>query len=277
MRSVNLIPPDERRGDSAPLRTGSLIYVLVAGLALLLLGIVAVALTSKQISDRNSEKASLQQQLQQETARANGLAPFAEFRAVQESRAATMRSLADSRFDWNRVLNELALVVPENVSLRSVSGTVSPSVEVDENEQIELRANVPGPALEITGCASDQKTVAEFVSSVEDIDGVTRVGLDNSAEASDDASAAGGGGSGDCSDPDPYKFQIVVAFDAVQTPDAVTATPSVPSSVATPSGSTDGDGSQVADGQSEEAVAKAATNVQTSEAQKAKATLIPGG
>ena len=29
MRPVNLIPPDQRRGDSAPLRTGPLVYVLL--------------------------------------------------------------------------------------------------------------------------------------------------------------------------------------------------------------------------------------------------------
>jgi len=272
MRAVNLIPPDERRGDSAPLRTGPLVYVLVAGLALLLLGVVAVALTSKQVSDRTSEKASLEQQLTQETARANSLAPFAQFRAVQESRAKTMRSLADSRFDWTRVLRELALVLPDNISLKTLAGTVTPQVEVDENEQIELRANVPGPALEISGCAADQKTVAEFVSSVEDIDGVTRVGLDNSARA-DDTSSAGGGTSGDCGGDQPYKFQMVVAFDAVPTPDSAGAAPSVPSPVAPGSGSD----SQVADGQSEEAVQQAATRVQTSKAEKAKATLIPGG
>jgi Tfp pilus assembly protein PilN len=272
MRAVNLIPPDERRGDSAPLRTGPLVYVLVAGLALLLLGIVAVALTSKQVSDRNSEKASLEQQLTEETARANSLAPFAQFRAVQESRAKTMRSLADSRFDWTRVLRELALVLPDNISLKTLAGTVSPQVQVDENEQIELRANVPGPALEISGCASDQKTVAEFVSSVEDIDGVTRVGLDNSGKA-DATASAGGGASGDCADPQPFKFQMVVAFDAVPTPDSAGSAPSVPSPAAPASGSD----SQVADGQSEEAVQQAATRVQTSKAEKAKATLIPGG
>jgi Tfp pilus assembly protein PilN len=282
MRSVNLIPPDERRGDSAPLRTGTLIYVLVAGLALFLLGIVAVALTSKQVSDRQGQETALEQQLQQETARANSLAPFAQFRALQESRAATMRSLAESRFDWNRVLRELALVVPENVSLRSLAGTASPSVEVDGNEQIELRASLPGPALEITGCAQDQKVVAQFVSSIEDIDGVTRVGLDNSSLASNASEGSSGtGGSSDCSKPLAYKFQVVVAFDKVPTPSTASTAPSVPSGVA-PASSSDtsassSDNSQVADGQSEEAVARADANVQTSKAQKAKSTLIPGG
>ena len=31
MRPVNLIPPEERRGDHAPLRAGALSYVIVGG------------------------------------------------------------------------------------------------------------------------------------------------------------------------------------------------------------------------------------------------------
>ncbi len=131
MRPVNLIPPDERRGDSAPLRTGNLIYVLVAGLALLVLGIVALALTGKQISDRQDHKASLEQELSQEAVRASTLAAFTNFRTVQESRAATVTSLADSRFDWNRVLHELSLVLPSDVSLSCLTGTAAPDVEIE--------------------------------------------------------------------------------------------------------------------------------------------------
>ena len=52
MRPVNLIPPEERRGDQAPLRTGPLAYILLAGLALLLLGVVALVLTGNQVSER---------------------------------------------------------------------------------------------------------------------------------------------------------------------------------------------------------------------------------
>ena len=101
MRPVNLIPADERRGDEAPLRTGHLVYVLTAGLALLLLGIVVVALTGNQISDREDQKASLQQELRPGDAHgASSLAAFTTFRAVQESRLATVTSLAQSRFDW---------------------------------------------------------------------------------------------------------------------------------------------------------------------------------
>jgi Tfp pilus assembly protein PilN len=238
MRPVNLIPPDERQGDAAPLRTGTLIYVLVAGLALLLLGIVAVALTSKQISDRESQKATVQQELAQATTRANSLAAFSSFRAVQQTRADTVSSLATSRFDWSRVLHELSLVLPSDISLSNLTATASPDVQLQDSESIEIRAGIAGPALEITGCAPNQDAVAGFVSSLQDIDGVTRVGLFSSKAnppggGAADAAGVPSTGSTDCP-PNHPKFQIVVAFDAVPAPSTATASPSVPSSVAPP-------------------------------------------
>jgi Tfp pilus assembly protein PilN len=283
MRPVNLIPPDEQRGERSSLRTGSLIYVLLAGLTVLLLAIVAVALTSKQVSDRKAEKASLEQELQQETARANSLAAFANFRAVQETRAATVTSLAQSRFDWTRVLHELSLVLPENISLSNLTGTVSPDVSLDSTgggtssgSGTDLRSNIPGPALQISGCGPDQDAVAGFVSALEDIDGVTRVGLSSSAVQSSDGSSSAGttGGESKCiAGPQTYNFEITVAFDAVPAPSTATAVPSVPSSVAPATGNDGG----VAQAQTEENVAKSSVREQTTKAQNAQSNLMPGG
>ena len=100
MRPVNLIPPDERRGDRAAIRTGSTSYVVVAALGVALLAIIALAFTSKQVSDRKQQVADLQRQEQQVTAKAQSLKPFTDFRAVQEDRESTVTSLAQSRFDW---------------------------------------------------------------------------------------------------------------------------------------------------------------------------------
>jgi Tfp pilus assembly protein PilN len=253
MRPVNLIPPDERRGDSAPLRTGKLVYVLVAGMALLLLGVIALALTSKQVSDRQEEKANLEQELNEATARANSLAAFSSFRAVQQSRVDTVTSLAQSRFDWDRVLHELSLVLPSDVSVCTLKGTVTPDVDVETPScaagagGTDLRSAITGPALEITGCAPDQPTVAAFVASLEDIDGVTRVGLATSGipDSEDDSSGAGDGGSATChTEPKSdgrtrnLQFSIVVAFDAVATPPTAASSPSVPAPVAPSAGDT---------------------------------------
>src|SRR5262245_6343451 len=292
MRPVNLIPSDERRGDDSPLRTGRLVYVLTGGLVLLLLGIVAVAFTGKQIEDRKAEKASLQQELDQATAKAQGLNQFVNFRMVQESRASTVSSLAQSRFDWPRVMHELALVLPPDISLSSLTGTVSPSVQLQSDSSSSsssgsdgnLRGLSGGPALSITGCAPSQDAVAAFVSSLEDIDGVTRVGVSSSklpdlnssgfTGEPGDAASTGSTSPGDCqSGPTIVKFEIVAAFDAVPTPSSDATSPNVPSP-AHPA--TDGD-QQVTDAKTHENVQQASVREQTTKAQNAKATFIPGG
>ena len=70
MKSVNLIPPDARRGDGTKMRTGGVPYVVLGGLGLVLLLIIVLAITSKQVSDKEAEVASLNQELQTKTAEA---------------------------------------------------------------------------------------------------------------------------------------------------------------------------------------------------------------
>ena len=161
-----------------------------------------------------------------------------------------MTSLAQSRFDWQRVLNELALVIPSDIWLVQLAGTVDPTVTVENSPDIPTRAGIPGPALEIVGCATSHDAVAGLVSNLEEIDGVTRVGVESSLKPSaSDASGASGStptsGAGQTSTTECRtrnfiaKFQIVVAFDAVPAPATATASPSVPSNLA-------GSGSQLA-------------------------------
>jgi Tfp pilus assembly protein PilN len=246
VRPVNLIPSDERRGDRTAMRTGAFSYVLIAALGLALLAVLGLAFTSKQVSDRKSEVAQLEQEKAQATAKAQSLQAFTAFRAAQESRAGTVASLAQSRFDWQRVLNELTRVIPPNVWLVQLAGTVDPSVSLDGAPEIQTRDAVAGPALEIVGCAPSQDAVAGFVSNLEEIDGVTRVGVDSSERPA--TSAAGGssstssdsaqGSTDDCRTRDFItQFKLVVAFDAVPAPSTASATPSVPPGVSTTGGS----------------------------------------
>jgi Tfp pilus assembly protein PilN len=222
------------------MRTGAFSYVLIAGLAVALLAVIALALTSKQISDRKSEVAQLQHVEQEATARAQSLQAFADFRAMQESRSATVSSLAQSRFDWQRVLNELARVIPSDVSLVQLAGTVRPDVTPQNDPAIEMRGSIQGPALEMVGCAPTQDVIAGLISNLEEIDGVTRVGMQSAERTRSESgggstgsattSGAAGGSDASCP-PGVMTFELVVAFDAVPTPATASSAPSVPSSL----------------------------------------------
>jgi Tfp pilus assembly protein PilN len=252
MRPVNLIPPEDRRGGSAPLRTGPLPYVVLGGLVLALLAVVALVLADNQIAEREGEVAKLEREDAAAAAKAQRLAAYTEFRVMSEQRVATVSELADSRFDWERVMSELSLVLPSDVWLVGLTATAAPGVALEggsTGDTSGMRAAVPGPALELSGCAKGQEAVAGFVTALEDIDGVTRVGV-QASELPEKGSSSGGGGGGSDSSSDECrtqkfiaKFAIVVAFDAAPVPASATAE-APPVATTEPTESSDSEGSE---------------------------------
>ncbi|MDX6662192.1 MAG: hypothetical protein QOG09_294 [Solirubrobacterales bacterium] len=277
MRPVNLIPPEERRGSSAPARTGPLAYIAIGGLVAVLVGVTAVVTTDKKISDRRSELAVVEQRQAAADSQLKGLQSFASLRSVADQRTATVASLAKSRFDWVRVMRELSRILPSDVWLVNVTGSVRPDVQVDSGAAIAPRGNISGPAIEIIGCATGQDAVARFISDLQDIDGVTRVGVDSSKRPESTTAGAAGAGSGksdDCRTKDTVtRFELVVAFDGVPAPAVPGATPAAPAAgSATAAASSDSSG--VAETQTQQAAAKQSAATQTAKAQKAT-NLVP--
>jgi type IV pilus assembly protein PilN len=222
MRPINLIPPEERRDGTAKLRGGPLAYILIGALAALLAGLTLLVATNNEISSSKAEIAQLESENEAAEARAAQLSAYTNFQAVHDQRVATVTQLADSRFDWERVVRELSLILPADVWLTNLTGTANPEVSVNGSAGIALRDSVPGPALEIVGCATGQEAVAGFIADLKDIDGVTRVGVESSVLGdAEEAGASSGSGEGgtesvtECQTRDFIaQFQIVAAFDA---------------------------------------------------------------
>ena len=126
MRPVNLIPPEERPGERRPMRGGPLAYIVVGALAAAVIGVAVLAVTDNQISDSKTEIVKLEDEKAAVEARAQALDAYTQFHTLREQRVATIASLADSRFDWQRVMHEFALVLPSDVWLTSLSGSASP-------------------------------------------------------------------------------------------------------------------------------------------------------
>jgi Tfp pilus assembly protein PilN len=216
MRPVNLIPSEDRPGGRRPMRGGPLAYIIVGALAAAVIGVAVLAVTSNQISDSKAEIAKLEGEKSAVEARAQALDAYTQFHSLGEQRLATVTSLADSRFDWQRVMRELALVLPRDVWLTNLTGTASPNISIDGAAGLALRGSIPGPALELNGCATGQDAVAAFVQALKQIDGVTRVGIQSSSlgeEGGGSGNATSGGST--CQTRDFIaEFQMVVAFDA---------------------------------------------------------------
>jgi Tfp pilus assembly protein PilN len=253
MRPINLIPADDQ-GGRRPARAGSLSYVVLGALVAILAAVTASVLTSNSISDSKAEIAALEQQRDAAQARAESLSAFAEFRSMQEQRTATVTTLAQSRFDWERVLRELALVLPSDVWLVELEGTASPAVALADGVAVSVRDSVPGPALEIVGCTVSQDSVGAFVAALRDIDGVTRVTVAKSERpevSESDSAETESGGDEECRTRDFItKFEIVAAFDEVPVPASApeTTAPAAPTSTENAAGQPPEAGAAVQEG-----------------------------
>ena len=224
MRPVNLLPPELRQGAQAPMRTGPIPYIVVGALVAVLAGVTLLVLTGNQISERKTEVAQLKREDAAAVQEAKRLVAYTQFQTLHEQRVATITSLADSRFDWERVMRELALILPHDVWLTELNASASPESESGEGGGGgALRASVAGPALSLAGCAAGQKSVAGFVTALKDIDGVTRVGVESS-ELPDEEEGAGSAeaseaSGGSCQTREFIaQFHLVVAFDAAPVP-----------------------------------------------------------
>jgi Tfp pilus assembly protein PilN len=210
MRPVNLIPAELRRGDHAPLRTGPLPYLILGALALAVVGVALLVLAGNDVSERKDEISQLRREDTIARAKAERLAPYTRFAALTEQRMATVRELADSRFDWERVMRELALILPHDVWLTGLDANATGNASEEGGV-----GGIEGPSLELTGCGAGQEAVAGFVIALKDIEGVTRVGLKSSAVGE----GGGGGGGEGCESRDFIaQFQMTVAFDAAPLP-----------------------------------------------------------
>ena len=248
MRPVNLIPQEDRRGGKAPLRTGPLSYAIVAFLLLAVGVVTLLALTGNKIADRKAEVASLQSQVDATQARADQLSTYTNFADLQQARQETVASLATSRFDWERALHELALVLPDDVWLISMTASAGTDPSSSTSSSTTAVDGVTGPSLDINGCASGHEAVAKFLAALRDVDGVTRVtvlssdrpGAESSSNSSTSSSSASSGQSTvECASRDFIAtFEVVAAFDGAQP--AATAAPASPEAPVTSTTTTTG-------------------------------------
>lgn len=239
MRAVNLIPQDSGQGGGGVgSGSGTGVYVLLGVLALLVASVAAFVLTNNQVVERRAEAATLQAQVRAAQAQAQAMRPYTEFATLAQARVQTVRQLGESRFDWHRALSELSKVVPDDVWLTSLLGTVTTGVSVEgaaSGGTGSLRGALPNPAIELTGCTTSHEGVGRLISRLRLMDGVERVAL---ADSSKQESSSGG--SGDCRNghKDFPQFGLVVFFaplPAVPAPPATVAGATAPvASTSTP-------------------------------------------
>jgi Tfp pilus assembly protein PilN len=236
MRAVNLIPADARgraRGSRGP-STGMQIpvYVLLGLLAAAVALVTVYVLAGNSITSRTATLNELKTEVTQEQAAVARLGEFTKFSQLAQTRIGTVRSIAAARFDWHAALTDLSKVVPPDTTLASVTGTVVPGANSGSGGgggAGSLRGDITAPAFELTGCTRTQDDVANLMSQLRLINGVTRVTLNNSQETGNGGSTSSNGTPQGCGANAP-NFDVLVFFQPV----ANAGTSGVTSIAATP-------------------------------------------
>jgi Tfp pilus assembly protein PilN len=226
MRAVNLIPSEQRSGGTVGSRSEGAAFAVLALLAGIAVLVFMYGSAHHQLSSRRAEAASLTAQAQQLQSQASQLASYTSFVAMREQRIQAVATLVGSRFDWSAAMGELSRVLPADVSLSSLQGTVGSttstakapssvtSTSTASASTAVSSATPPGtvPTFTLSGCATSQATVADMLVRLRLINGVSNVTLLSST-----AATSGGGGGGSCAAGDPL-FSVQVSFEALPTP-----------------------------------------------------------
>jgi Tfp pilus assembly protein PilN len=241
VRPINLIPKEQRASRGlAGGHTGIAPFVLLGILGIALVGMLAVVLTSNKVNSQNDKAAKLDQQTQKARAAANALRPYGEFAKVQQARLTTLQSLANTSFNWERVLRALSRAIPPNAWLVRFTGTVSPDVTLEAGGgtgDSSYRSKAPGPAVELSGCTYSQHAVARMMVRMRNIDGVSQVVLSKSERPESEqqqqsqSDSGGSGGGDDCrTGYHITKFDLLVVLNqAAFAAPASSAAPGAPS------------------------------------------------
>jgi Tfp pilus assembly protein PilN len=219
MRAVNLIPPEQRRGATgAAGRSGGAVYVVLGALG----GLVAIAalwaVAHHQVADRQAALTVTDREANQAQTRAQALSPYTQFAQLRAQRTQAISTLASQRVDWAQAMRAIASTLPGNVRLlslnASIGGAAAPGAPGSALPAPAAATAGPAggsttPAVHLTGCASSQTQVADVISRLRALPGVTGVSL-----ASSEKGASGGGGGSCGGSSGPPQFSLAVAFGA---------------------------------------------------------------
>jgi Tfp pilus assembly protein PilN len=230
MKAINLLPPDLRgtpktaapKAAAAPEEPAGIgAFVLLGALAACVVALAAYVLTTNTVKDRQAQLEAVTAQAEATRQRANQLKPYADFKAMAETRIQTVRDLAASRFDWEQALRDISRAVPAEVTLAEINGTISTAAGGGGSG---IRSAIASPAIELKGCTSGQKEVATLLARLRSVDGATRVSLAKSLRPDEQADGPSGLADGDtaiCEGKRPPEFEIVMFFERAEVPATV--------------------------------------------------------
>ena len=203
MNAVNLMPRDRRDRRSTVQASGVAVYVLLAGLAALVVCAALWATANKQAGDREAKLARVTAQAAAAEQRAAFSAAYVEFAGLARDRVQTVKTLSATRFDWAHAMREVGRVLPADVWLTDLNGTSG----AGSKAPTATASAAPAPVITLQGCTRSQAKVARLLARLRTIDGVRTVTLKSSKKP--EAKGDGNCPANRASDP---RFTIAISF-----------------------------------------------------------------
>ena len=211
MKAVNLIPTEQRRVKASGNQSGSA-YVLIGVLVTLLAMVAAYVVTSSSATDRTSKAAAAKSEADSLEAEVAARGSFTNFADIKKMRLASVVSVAEGRFDWERLMRELSRVMPDGSWLQTTDASVTGEIEGATTTTSSTGVPVAqAPKAKLVGCTPDQSDVARMMVRMRQIHRVSDVELN---ESSTEPGAPSEVSVGTCGRY--YQFDITLSF--AQTP-----------------------------------------------------------
>jgi Tfp pilus assembly protein PilN len=142
--------------------------------------------TTNGINDAKDKTAKAQAEQQAAQARIGQLQAYGDFASLKASRESAVKGVAQVRFDYERLMREIALVLPHNSYLTTFTtggggAAAAPS------------ATASGPSLNLAGCAPSHPGVATVIVRLRKLHNVVGVDLATSTKAATTGTATSGG------------------------------------------------------------------------------------
>lgn len=183
MRRIDLLPSTyaERRRERRNIG-----LVMLAGLAVLALLLFYWVYLGSQVESEKNELAQVQASNEALRADIAQLQKFREKADEVAGKKAALVQVTGLDIDWPAVLTEIALVTPTDVWLTQLSGSRAGSEgeapAPTELAEIRIAKNAPSSRLLFTGRALSMPAVAKWLLRLEEVRGVSAVGLQNAAQ-----------------------------------------------------------------------------------------------
>jgi Tfp pilus assembly protein PilN len=210
MKAVNLIPSEQRRARPSGKGSGGA-YVIVGVLGALLVMAVAYVLTTNTVNERETKAAEARQEADALEAQASQLGSFTDFASIKEQRLASVMVAAEARFDWERLMRELSLVMPAGSWLQTTSASVTGATDgATDVTATTTTAGPAAPAATLVGCTPKQAEVAKMMLRLRQMHRVTDVKLNESTQEQTSSTDVTVDSCGSL-----YKFDLTVTFEPV--------------------------------------------------------------